>query len=386
VFKSFGNARTEYDHSVGNNLKVGNIITGNQGEFGNILSSGIVYIGTKTSSAYTLQNNLTLNTVRNIGYGSIGQIEAGSTGTYRYFYSLINMDAGATPGTVYGMEARKGGFGAGATMGTMIGFGAQSTFVNTTGDTYLYNGPLAASANVWHIYANGTAQSYHNGYFGFGVSTPTARADIAAPSTTVPQMRLRSGPQPTTQVAGYLGYTSPDLLFTPSGTTAHYVMLGTAKPTSAQFPVSNGTNYTPVSMGNDATMSNTGALTLKNTGTPGTYRSVTVDAQGRVTAGTNPSTFDSNAPQTTVAGSTSGNVIASMPFQGTSYKKVVIRVNSFDSPASREYTYPTVFTNAPVVTYGFSSGTLNFINASTTSVFMQSTGGAATGWVVLEGY
>ncbi len=38
----------------------------------------------------------------------------------------------------------------------------------------------------------------------------------------------------------------------------------------------------------DATLDNTGVLTLKNTGTAGTYSSVTTDAQGRVTGGSNP--------------------------------------------------------------------------------------------------
>ncbi len=39
-------------------------------------------------------------------------------------------------------------------------------------------------------------------------------------------------------------------------------------------------------MSGDATIDATGVITLKNTGTPGTYPKVTIDAQGRVTAGT----------------------------------------------------------------------------------------------------
>ncbi len=42
---------------------------------------------------------------------------------------------------------------------------------------------------------------------------------------------------------------------------------------------------TAVTMSGDATISTAGAVTLKNTGTAGTYYSVTTDAQGRVTAG-----------------------------------------------------------------------------------------------------
>ncbi|MDG0816867.1 beta strand repeat-containing protein [Bdellovibrio svalbardensis] len=67
---------------------------------------------------------------------------------------------------------------------------------------------------------------------------------------------------------------------------------GTA-PTSAQFLVYDGsTQYVPVSVSGDATMSNAGTVTLKNTGTAGTYTKVTTDAQGRVTSGTTLSATD----------------------------------------------------------------------------------------------
>ena len=50
--------------------------------------------------------------------------------------------------------------------------------------------------------------------------------------------------------------------------------------------IGNGSNVaTAVPMSGDATLSNAGALTLKNTGTAGTYYNVTTDAQGRVTSG-----------------------------------------------------------------------------------------------------
>lgn len=64
--------------------------------------------------------------------------------------------------------------------------------------------------------------------------------------------------------------------------------------TSGNIIVGNGSNVaTAVAMSGDATISNTGAVTLKNTGTAGTYGStfqvpvLTTDAQGRVTSVTN---------------------------------------------------------------------------------------------------
>ncbi len=57
--------------------------------------------------------------------------------------------------------------------------------------------------------------------------------------------------------------------------------------------IGNGSDFaSQVVMSGDATLENNGVLTLANTTvTPGTYRSLTVDSKGRVTAGTNPTTL-----------------------------------------------------------------------------------------------
>ncbi|GEM_PF-1244858 len=63
--------------------------------------------------------------------------------------------------------------------------------------------------------------------------------------------------------------------------------------TSANIWVGNVSNQAAaVAMSGDATLANDGTLTLATSGaTAGTYKSVTVDAKGRVTAGTNPTTL-----------------------------------------------------------------------------------------------
>ena len=63
--------------------------------------------------------------------------------------------------------------------------------------------------------------------------------------------------------------------------------------TDTQFWVGNGSGQAAaVAMSGDATLANDGTLTLATSGaTAGTYKSVTVDAKGRVTAGTNPTTL-----------------------------------------------------------------------------------------------
>ncbi len=64
------------------------------------------------------------------------------------------------------------------------------------------------------------------------------------------------------------------------------VALGSTTATSGNLLIGSGTAWVTHALGGDGTLGSTGTLTLKNTGTAGTYQSVTTDAQGRVTAGT----------------------------------------------------------------------------------------------------
>lgn len=76
----------------------------------------------------------------------------------------------------------------------------------------------------------------------------------------------------------------------------------TSALTSSNILVGNASNIASSAvMSGDTTISNTGVVFLKNTGTAGTYDSVTTDAQGRVTAGTNDEWHVLGKTQLTVA-------------------------------------------------------------------------------------
>ena len=88
-----------------------------------------------------------------------------------------------------------------------------------------------------------------------------------------------------------------------------------------------------------------------------------------------------NQTQTTVNGSTSGNMVCSMPFRTGSYKKVIIRVGALNGTAT--YTYPVAFSFNPVALSNSGSG-VSGLSISTTSITV--TGTTSTAILILEGY
>ncbi len=113
-----------------------------------------------------------------------------------------------------------------------------------------------------------------------------------------------------TSATNFSGSLSGDVIGTQGSTTVGKIngnVLGLTTPTSGNFLIGNGTSWITRSIGSDATIDSTGALTLKNTGTAGTFGSAlnipmfVTDAQGRVTSVTN--TAISGLTNTNLSGS-----------------------------------------------------------------------------------
>lgn len=90
--------------------------------------------------------------------------------------------------------------------------------------------------------------------------------------------------------------------------------------------------------------------------------------------------------QTTLTGTTAGSVVWSQPEQGSAYKKFVGYASGYENTTTtaQTITFPTAFTNAPVIS---SNSTGMTLTASTTTLTLPASMTAtATGWIIIEGY
>ncbi|WP_374075073.1 beta strand repeat-containing protein [Bdellovibrio bacteriovorus] len=138
-------------------------------------------------------------------------------------------------------------------------------------------GSIVAGAGVTVTNGPGSITISASGGGGTGtVTNVTAAAPLAVAAGTGSTTPALSISQASGTTNGYLSFADWTTFNSKLGSTL----------TSGNIWVGDGSNVaTPLALSGDATLSSAGVLTLRNTGTAGTYFKVTTDAQGRVVSG-----------------------------------------------------------------------------------------------------
>lgn len=145
--------------------------------------------------------------------------------------------------------------------------------------------------------------------------------------------------------------------------------LGTTTATSGNILIGSGSAWVTHAVSGDATISNTGVLTLASSGvSASTYTSVTVDAKGRVTGGTNPGFITANQTitltgdvtgtgTTGIATTIANGAIVAAYMASNSVPTAAIQNGALTTPKYANTSIPTTAYQAGSVT-GSSSGVI----------------------------
>lgn len=306
-------------------------------------------------------------------------------------FSTLNFDFSANGGA-YGTQGYINSFGSAgfaditatksgiAASITTDGFILSNSSVATSGATVQNSSVIRFHANVWNTTAT-AANNYIDWTEGIQVTSGLVPSSkyvwrSSKSTTTTPsygdRMTLTDGGNLT--VIGNLNgnvIQAQGASWTETQFYSHGSAIGTG------LWLNSAVNFFTVTPSADGHSGNLGFNTSTFGGTPTSV--LKWDDSSNVTIA---NSLKLSSTQTSVGGSTSGTAVFAQPFQGSSYKVVIIKLAALVGTAS--YTFPTAFTTTPsvVATDDVAAGIVTSKSTSAVTV----TGTTTTGTIKLIGY
>lgn len=296
--------------------------------------------------------------------------------------TAFNKNFGTTTGTV--LEGRTFGTAANSSVGDFIQ--NQNTSAQT-GSQWI-TGDIKSNSYVTALYyrvlnsGNGSSSTPYYDKIMRGVVLNTNESSISFGNAFM----TNSGTYIKFTVNSSIADSSPidALLLSPSGATFSSTVNSTGFLLNGNNLTSSlSTNYLPKWNGSTFVNATAGTdyqkpITLTTNGTSGaaTFENGVMNVPNYTSSG------GVNQTQTTVSGSTSGNIVGSMPFQTGSYKKVIITLHSLTGTAT--YTYPVAFSDTGSNIYAH--GTAGASYAVYTDRVVFSGASSNFGCLIIEGY
>ena len=128
-----------------------------------ILNNGNIGIPDASLSGYSLNVNKSITgSIISAGIWQNGSVLADVSTVAIGIYNFLRIQASTAINSYQHFRAESAAFGAGATLGTQIGFIAENSLTGAT-NNYGFYGNIASGTGRWNLYMNGTAANYLGG-------------------------------------------------------------------------------------------------------------------------------------------------------------------------------------------------------------------------------